>query len=109
VIAKDRVITVVEDFKRGVFTMALRRGDALDLRLYALPSTIRARFSTDSAKAAFEAMFLEGDISVTASPSGCVAPTITQFDEAQQGATINGGCRLARFDPRSVVPIQETQ
>ena len=61
VIAKDRVITVVEDFKRGVFTMALRRGSAYDLRLYALPSTIRARFSPNSTKAAFEAMLLEGD------------------------------------------------
>ena len=39
VIAKDRVITVVEDFRRGVFTMALRRGESYDLRLYALPAT----------------------------------------------------------------------
>ena len=62
VIAKDRVLTLVEDFKRGVFTMALRRGDAYELRLYALPSTIRTRFSPNSTKASFDAMLLEGDI-----------------------------------------------
>ena len=61
VIAKDRVITVVEDFKRGVFTMALRRGENYDLRLYALPSTIRARISDNSTKASFDAFLLEGD------------------------------------------------
>ena len=62
VIANDRVITVVEDFKRGVFTMALRRGESYDLRLYALPATIRTRISPNSKKAAFDAVLLEGDI-----------------------------------------------
>ena len=62
VIAKDRVITVVEDFKRGVFTMVLRRADSYELRLYALPPTIRSRISPNSTKATFEAIMLEGDI-----------------------------------------------
>ena len=62
VIAKDRVITVVEDFKRGVFTMVLRRADSYELRLYALPPTIRTRISPNSTKATFEAIMLEGDI-----------------------------------------------
>jgi hypothetical protein len=61
VIANDRVITVVEDFKRGIFTMTLRRTDVYDLRLYALPSTIQSRISPNSKKASFEAMMLEGD------------------------------------------------
>jgi hypothetical protein len=62
VIAKDRVITVVEDFKRGVFTMVLRRADSYELRLYALPPTIRTRVGPNSTKATFEAIMLEGDI-----------------------------------------------
>ena len=61
VIAADRVITVVEDFARGVFTMALRRGESYDLRLYALPSTVRSRISPNSTKATFEGILLEGD------------------------------------------------
>ena len=61
VIATDRVFTVVEDLTRGVFTMALRRGESYELRLYALPSTIRTRLTPNSKKAAFEAMLLEGE------------------------------------------------
>lgn len=62
VVAKDRVITVVEDFKRGVFTVALRGLERYDLRLYALPGTIRARIGPNSKKASFEAMLVEGYI-----------------------------------------------
>jgi hypothetical protein len=62
VIAKDRVITVVEDFKRGVFTMVLRRAESYELRLYALPPTIRTRISPNSTKATFDAILLEGNI-----------------------------------------------
>jgi hypothetical protein len=62
VIANDRMITVVEDFKRGVFTLVLRKADSYELRLYALPPTIRARISPNSTKATFEAIMLEGDI-----------------------------------------------
>jgi len=63
VIAKDRVLTVVEDFNRGVFSVALRSSDdRYELRLYALPQTIRARISYNSKKASFEAMLLEANI-----------------------------------------------
>lgn len=62
VIAKDRVITLVEDFRRGIFTMALRRMDVYDLRLYAVPGTVRSNITPNSKKASFDAMLLEGDI-----------------------------------------------
>ncbi len=63
VIAKDRVLTVVEDFNRGVFSVALRRpDDRYVLRLYALPQTVRAQISSSSKKASFEAMLLEANI-----------------------------------------------
>ncbi|MGH9945011.1 MAG: hypothetical protein ACRD9R_21890 [Pyrinomonadaceae bacterium] len=62
VLAKDRVITVVKDFERGVFAMALRSAGNYDLRLYALPQTVRARVSPNSEKASFDAMLLEGRI-----------------------------------------------
>lgn len=63
VIAKDRVLTVVEDFNRGVFSVALRRSDDhYELRLYALPRTVRARITPNSTKASFEAMLLEANI-----------------------------------------------
>ena len=62
VIAADRVITVVEDLARGVFTMALRRGETYDLRLYALPTTVRSRIGPNSTKATFEGILLEGDV-----------------------------------------------
>jgi hypothetical protein len=64
VIAKGRVITVVEDFRRGVFSIALRRPEGYDLRLYALPGTIRPRITPNSKKATFDAMLLEGDSDV---------------------------------------------
>lgn len=54
VIAKDRVITIVKDFERGVFAMALRRSGDYDLRLYALPQTVRARIHPNSEKASFD-------------------------------------------------------
>lgn len=60
VIANGRVITVVEDFRRGVFSIALRRPGGYDLRLYVLPGTIRARISPNSKKATFDAMLLQG-------------------------------------------------
>lgn len=60
VIADDRVIVVVEDFKRGVFSIALRRSAGYDLRLYAVPGTIRTHFTTNSKKASFDAMLLQG-------------------------------------------------
>lgn len=61
VIANGRVITLVEDFKRGVFTLALRDQSRYNLRLYALPSTIRARIGPNSKKATFDAMLLRGE------------------------------------------------
>jgi len=60
VIDIGRVITVVEDLRRGVFSIALRRPEGYDLRLYALPGTIRARISPNSKKATFEARLLQG-------------------------------------------------
>lgn len=62
VIAKDRVLTIVENFERGVFTVALRGSDVYELRLYALPQTVRARITPNSKKASFEAMLLEANI-----------------------------------------------
>ena len=61
VIANDRVITVVEDFPRGVFAVALRRVERYDLRLYALPGTITTRITSNSKKASFSAILLQGD------------------------------------------------
>ena len=62
VVANGRVIALVEDFKRGVFTIALRTPGQYDLRLYALPQTIRSRITPNSKKASFEAMLLEGEV-----------------------------------------------
>lgn len=59
VIARDRIITIVEDFKRGVFSLALRRSEGYDLRLYALPGTVRSRITSNSKKASFDAMLLQ--------------------------------------------------
>lgn len=61
VIAKDRVITVVEDLKRGVFTVALRGVERYDLRLYALPGTVTTRITSNSKKASFNAILLPAD------------------------------------------------
>jgi hypothetical protein len=61
VIANDRSIMIVEDFNRGIFTLALRRAEGYDLRLYALPATIRVQIKPNSKKASFDAMVLEGD------------------------------------------------
>ena len=62
VVSSGRVITLVEDFKRGVFTVALRTPDQYDLRLYALPGTIRSRITPNSKKASFEAIVIEGEV-----------------------------------------------
>ena len=60
---KDRVVSIIEDFRRGVFTLALRSSGRYDLRLYAVPRTVRVLKSTsNSRKAAFEAMLMEAPI-----------------------------------------------
>jgi hypothetical protein len=55
---KDRVVSIIEDFRRGVFTLALRNPGRYDL-----PRTVRVLKSTsNSRKAAFEAMLMEAPI-----------------------------------------------
>lgn len=61
VIANDRVITLVEDFKSGVFAMAIRGIDGYNLRLFAMPRTIRTRITANSKKASFDALMIEGN------------------------------------------------
>jgi hypothetical protein len=57
------VVSIIEDFRRGVFTLALRNPGRYDLRLYAVPRTVRVLESTsNSMKATFEAMLLEAPI-----------------------------------------------
>jgi hypothetical protein len=60
---KERLVSLMEDFRRGVFTLALRSSGRYDLRLYAVPRTVRVLESTsNSMKATFEAMLLEAPI-----------------------------------------------
>jgi hypothetical protein len=60
---KERVVSIIKDFRRGVFTLALRSSGRYDLRLYAVPRTVRVLESTSSStKAAFEAMLMEAPI-----------------------------------------------
>jgi len=62
VVSSARVVALVEDFRRGVFTLVLRTPGQYDLRLYALPATIRSRITPNSKKASFEALLLEGEV-----------------------------------------------
>ena len=60
---KGREISVVRDFSRGVFTLALRSPGRYDLRLYAVPRTVSILKSTSSSmKVTFEAVLLEAPI-----------------------------------------------
>lgn len=61
-IANDRVVSIVEDFSRGIFSMAVRGTERYNLRLYAIPATVRSRITPNSKKASFDALFIEGDV-----------------------------------------------
>ena len=67
---KNGTISVISDFGRGVFTVAVTLKDTRDLSLYAIPSTVKSSMRTYPKRARFDALLNAPEPSHTGDPHG---------------------------------------